>query len=755
MRRYVGLALVSLCAAVACSALVGVSGAVASEGCANEARRVEQGSTFLPECRAYELVSPPGASVYATESQDTHGAQASVSGSAVAWFSYYPAPGASLNGAYFLSRRGAGGWSTEDMVPPQSSGTAFLFDCKPSVVFSPSLSRDVLSDGWESPGLAHKQETDCPHNEPALVEEPAGWQSEPEGFQNLFLRDNETGGYSLINRTPDGVAASNAYFEAGSTVSGEEFSHVVFEDLGQLTAEAPVTATGQQRGETVAADLYESAGGVVRLVPYVIEDGEQKAVIGELADGIPLNSTSETELPLPGSESAAGLTRAVSSDGERVVFTAGGKLYVRINAMQAPSAVSGASCTEPAKACTVQLDAAQGGSGAGGGATFLWASADGTRFYFMDEASAGLTSTTQSGSGENLYEYRLPEGAASGTLTDLTPYAKAEVDGVSGLSEDGSVVYFVANGVLPGSGASTPGDCTASGGGSCDLYAMREGHATYVATVEGGSDWGTDGREFYELTARVSPNGRYLVFDAKNGLAYSEIWRYALGEGLVCVSCTPSGVATAATTLVRPGLATIYLGPLYASRVVLNDGDVFFNTTEELVEGVEKGVYNVYEYSGGAPHLISTGQSPEGSFFVDASEGGEGGEGTDVFFATTQSLVRRDTGTGVIKLYDARIGGGFASEDEGVESPSCGGTEACKAPLGSPPAEALAASVASNGAGNLVSSPSPPATVVKPKVKPKAKSCRKGFVKKHGRCVKRKRKAGKTKTAKKSAKGGK
>jgi hypothetical protein len=56
--------LACLVAIGAVGALGGAQGAQAAEPCSNEAVRAEQPSSFLPECRAYELVSPPGATTY-------------------------------------------------------------------------------------------------------------------------------------------------------------------------------------------------------------------------------------------------------------------------------------------------------------------------------------------------------------------------------------------------------------------------------------------------------------------------------------------------------------------------------------------------------------------------------------------------------------------------------------------------------------------------------------------------------------------
>ena len=81
------------------------------------------------------------------------------------------------------------------------------------------------------------------------------------------------------------------------------------------------------------------------------------------------------------------------------------------------------------------------------------------------------------------------------------------MQGVIGVSEDGSYVYFVATGRLSEG---------ASGGGRHNLYVAHEGKVALVAVLGSG-----DSRDFSErqdLTARVSPNGRWLAFMSDTSL---------------------------------------------------------------------------------------------------------------------------------------------------------------------------------------------------------------------------------------------
>jgi hypothetical protein len=298
--------------------------------------------------------------------------------------------------------------------------------------------------------------------------------------------------------------------------------------------------------------------------------------------------------------------------------------------------------------------------------------------------------------GSDLYRY---EADAAVPLTDVTPDAGeengAEVIGVLGSSTDGSYVYFAANGVLA-DGAS-PGDCPLH---SCNLYVYHDGVTTFIGEIFGRWNWSPQalrsGAGEYK-TSRVSADGSTVLFSSSEGLI-----RYRYGKpGVLCVSCNPTGVPS----LHAPSLSSIepLSGFLNANpggvllRNLSADGNrVFFETPDALVLGDTNGdegcpttnrapvCQDVYEWEakgagsceseeedGGCLYLISTGKSKEPSFLADASA-----NGNDVFFFTREHLSSVDKDS-FLDVYDAKVGGGLASQNQSPPPPPCEG-EACK-----------------------------------------------------------------------------
>ena len=140
----------------------------------------------------------------------------------------------------------------------------------------------------------------------------------------------------------------------------------------------------------------------------------------------------------------------------------------------------------------VMLDAVQGGSGSGPvGPVFQDASSDGSKIYFTD----GQRLTPDSHASENardLYECEIVEvaGKLGCKLSDLTVASGEKAGGavgVVGTSEDGSWVYFVANGVLA-QGATT-GTCdpgSSDNSQECNLYVRHDGTTQLVAILSKG-----------------------------------------------------------------------------------------------------------------------------------------------------------------------------------------------------------------------------------------------------------------------------
>jgi Divergent InlB B-repeat domain len=362
--------------------------------------------------------------------------------------------------------------------------------------------------------------------------------------------------------------------------------------------------------------------------------------------------------------------------------------------------------------------------------------ASGEQIYFS------VNGETPANPGRDLYRYSAQPDSDGHHLTDLSPDPTdpngAEVFGLLGASEDGSYVYFVANGVLA-SGAS-PGTCQGTpeaGSGSCNMYLYHDGQVSFVAGLD------IDGHGYENLrmkadtgssqqkASRVSADGRTLLLRSTSKLtAYEnagrqEFYRYHVGDpNPVCVSCNPTGLPPSggAPTLgsVQPsGISSFSPTPVLSRNLSADGNRVFFETPETLVvddtngeagcAGASNGgsaCQDVYEWeakgtgsceseaqNGGCLYLISSGTSTDASYFIDASA-----SGNDAFFFTRSRLVEGDGDT-FRDVYDARVGGGLAAQNEPRSAVPCEG-DACRQGTTSPPPPASPATSLFSGPGN-------------------------------------------------------
>lgn len=734
-RRTLAVAGVALAACLAC-AVSTVPAASAAEGCENEARRVEQGSTYLPDCRAYELIAPTG--YESAEPQvvelsgldgklsSPEGMQASISGDRIAWPSQYPSP--QSTGLNYLSTREANGWSTEDVIPPQSPQLAGLL-CPlfaEMAAYSGELTRGVLADGFGQEGDGFEGEYGCGHDEPLLV------PGEPVGFQNLFLRDNESVSYQLVDVTPAGTPAPKGsayghYWPAAFVAGSSDLSRVVFEEGASLVA-------GAGSGD----ELYDYFEGAVHLISYLPGGTPVHGVLG--------GSTPNWDVE---PHNLADYRHAMSADGSRVFFEAEGNLYARTN----PEQPAAEECASAGKACSVQLDEAQAGAeGPSGGGSFMVASEDGSRVFFTDANRLTVGSHAEAGKPD-LYEYDFERPVGS-RLVDMTAGTgvPGEVLGVSGASGSGEDVYFVAEAALTGSQKNSDGAFAQAD--HPNLYLAREGALTFIASLDQSADYcdywpsiacrTSFGVPDGGLTSRVSGNGAFIVFESDLELTgydnegpscvpmpkgdvtivgyepgrCQEIYLYSLSgpsaNRLECVSCDPDRAAPAGPAIIHfPSDASkdASMTNTYPQRYVSNSGQVFFESKDPLVAAATNGQYNVYEYENGKQYLISSGTSNAGSYFLDASP-----DGSNIFFATPQALLKRAEGA-VYSMYDARIRGGFRAQSESLVPPACQSLEGCHSPLSEAPAEFSVASAELHGSGNLAAAPQQPGAPEKPQVK--------------------------------------
>jgi hypothetical protein len=253
-----------------------------------------------------------------------------------------------------------------------------------------------------------------------------------------------------------------------------------------------------------------------------------------------------------------------------------------------------------------------------------------------------------------------------------------------------------------------------------NLYVYRNGHPQYVTTLD---------PETQVDRIQVSPAGDHMAFlsrtqatgysnvspddgtsgDSQEPEPWEEMYTYnpATGE-ILCASCIPSGQP--------PTVVTADIGHSIDSnkdvkasmsgRFMTNDGRVAFTTADALVPQDTNEKLDVYEFTGNRPQLISSGTGERdtlgGALFYPASHTGFEAfsqDGIDLYFSTFETFVPDDENGVFVKFYDARTGGGFP-----IGSPElpCTAADECHGDSTSAPSEpSLATSTGLGSNGNL------------------------------------------------------
>jgi hypothetical protein len=579
-------------------------------------------SQSLPDCRAYEMVSPIDKNggdlvsicegfCYPAALNQSAGSRAKLAYST--FNSFGDAESAPYSSQYLASREADKEWRSEG-ITPAFDGTSDLdrmyraFTAELEYGWMLQLRPPALEPGSEAP--------------------------------NLYRRDNATGSYkALVPGSLPGTLEGFGPELQGTTSDG---SCTVFRVKDKLTADAVADLT----------QTYRSCEGEVTLV---------SVLPGGVASSNP--SSAGTPIGVASNGREGSMFNALSEDGSRVFWSeasAGpGPLYVWVEGVGSKAVSAGAALFWGASSDGSRAIYEEGSTlkeatidGAGNVATATIAaqaigvagmSEDATRVYFASRAD--LDGGGGATAGEpNLYLLEREASAAAGAGTPtfivelseldvepgkVSPVAQRPTYRQSRVSPDGSHLAFMSRGQLTGYNNTDQKNAEPD----AEVFRYEAGGELLCVSCN---------------PTGARPRGQEVRFGLKGSLG--------------------TGVQAAAKL---PGLNS----QLYFSRALSDDGShVFFESFDQLDPDDESDAIDVYQWedegagptedkceatdasfdpaAGGCIDLISSGTSPLDSEFLDASASGD-----DVFFSTDSSLIEADPGQ--IDIYDARVGGGL------------------------------------------------------------------------------------------------
>ncbi len=642
--------------------------------CPNDSVRQQTGSEYLPDCRAYELVSPEDAGNVVLLDQGIP----STNATNPARFSYGGIFGAvkgteppnSLLPDTYVATRSATGWHSSYVGVPGGEMAATDTEAG-SLDMNWFLSASTLY----VPGVPQPEEN-LPHIFDAQGHPfgrwPGNWavipgakasrgdyQPSPDFSHMAFSSNN-------VAFAPNGLtkAPGSAYDYDPTTGTTTIISKTAG---GADIAQEPGAAGGFPEEFIIFPDTSPNTYGATAVNPGVSTDGSH-ILMATLSEPEPflfpplapqhlymrVNDVITYDVANGHDVQYAGMT----ADGSQVYFTSPEQLTTE----DTDHSVDLYMWSEKGDKLTL-LSAGAGGAGNSDSCSASWTSACDIKpiegFANTDNSTSAFLSDT---------DYPIATGTG-----DIYFYSPEQLDGSKGLP------------------------------GAENLYVYRDGAPHFVfaftnpaaETCLPGSSPGFTCSNGPIGRIEVTPDGQHMSFVTASRVTsydndgFQEMYTYdPAGDEILCVSCQPDGS--------RP---TSDVEGSYTGLFMSNDGRTFFATTDALVSQDTNGLNDVYEFVAGRPQLITSGtaeQDTSGGRSFRAGLDGVSADGVNVYFSTFESLVPQDHNGPFRKFYDARTGGGFIEDEPAAP---CEAADECHGVGSSQPAAPPVFSDGSLGAG--------------------------------------------------------
>ena len=603
------------------------------EQCPNAAVRQQTGSDALPDCRAYELVSPGNAGTALLEIGSATAAWATSPPRFGFLGSISPIPGpwnppSGLGGVQYVATRTAEGWETHYVgFPADVLGGNWGVGPNPK---SRALEADLSLDRflvWPG-GFLYSS---GPHMFNARGEDVGRLPTNAAEIPGANVRPEDGGSYGDWETSPDG---SHYFFSSANTE---------FASGGLTTGVGSVYDNTISSGEIVVASKLPG-GGDIGPAPGPLNANHYLQIPGASVDG------SHLLISAPG---------ACTPNSQRFNCPMRiGRLYMRVN-RTVTYAVSDEHIVEyegmtrnGSKVFFSSKEDLSGEDSDTSADLYMWSEAGDTISRVSDAgAAAGNTDSCNASWIQGCGVELVPQ--TGGGIDPNSNYEVTPPTDNSIAADSGDTFFYSPEQLVSGEGFP----------GRRNLYTFREGQIEYVATLDADKP---------AVRVQVSPDGNFAAFVTASRLTSydnstqsgAECLRagYSKGAGsrclmmylyeaetgeLRCVSCKLSGERP------RSDVAASLAG-----RFMSDDGRTFFSTKDALVPPDTNEDTDVYEFVNSRPYLITSG-AEAGDIYRLTGLIGVGADGIDVYFSTLETLVADDENGRYLKFYTARTNGGF------------------------------------------------------------------------------------------------